>query len=235
MSAHATGGAAAVECQAIGGSLCSCAHSRSMIDVSACSYLVGAHLPHGGVSEAAEEHCEPDGEGCVGAAAGGARRHWSKKEPHGAMSSFAHPISLSLLSFSVDKKKSDKKSESSVSDGRVLTKKLGALDEQLKAKNRELSVTKMKSTMFIGVVMIGVFGLLSNLFDGVVVAKLPFEPFALLRNMSHRGLSGSDPTQCSFMLIYMLCQLSVRANVQKLLGLAPATTGPSLFQLPESQ
>ena len=34
-------------------------------------------------------------------------------------------------------------------------------------------------------------------FAGIVVAKLPFIPFSLLQNISHRKLEGEDPTDCS--------------------------------------
>lgn len=34
-------------------------------------------------------------------------------------------------------------------------------------------------------------------FAGIVVAKLPFVPFSLLQNISHRKLEGEDPTDCS--------------------------------------
>lgn len=34
-------------------------------------------------------------------------------------------------------------------------------------------------------------------FKGIVVAKLPFVPFGLVQSISHRGLEGDDPTDCS--------------------------------------
>lgn len=34
-------------------------------------------------------------------------------------------------------------------------------------------------------------------FAGYVVAKLPFVPFSLLQKITHRGLPGDDPTDCS--------------------------------------
>ena len=52
----------------------------------------------------------------------------------------------------------------------------------------------------------------------MVVAKLPFEPIALLRAISHRNLMGSDYTDYSFIFLYVLCTMSVRENIIKLLG-----------------
>ncbi len=34
-------------------------------------------------------------------------------------------------------------------------------------------------------------------YDGVVVAKLPFTPFALIRGMLHGRLRGTDYTDCA--------------------------------------
>lgn len=51
-------------------------------------------------------------------------------------------------------------------------------------------------------------------FAGVVVAKLPFEPFSLVQKISHRQLEGEDPTDCSVVrrayLVYRMCMHGVR-------------------------
>ena len=53
----------------------------------------------------------------------------------------------------------------------------------------------------------------------------------LLQKMTHRGLPGDDPTDCSFVFLYMLCSISIRPNLQKILGFAPprATAGQTPF------
>jgi uncharacterized membrane protein (DUF106 family) len=61
----------------------------------------------------------------------------------------------------------------------------------------------------------------SRIFDkrkGVVVAKLPFEPFSLMRNITHRNIPGSDYTECSMIFIYILCNVVFRPVIQKILG-----------------
>ena len=47
-------------------------------------------------------------------------------------------------------------------------------------------------------------------FEGRVVAKLPFVPLGLFQGLSHRGLSGEDYTDCSFIFLYILCTMSIR-------------------------
>ena len=104
-------------------------------------------------------------------------------------------------------------------------KKLLAFEEQLKLRQRDMASSKMKSTLIVAVMMMALFGVLSSTFDGIVVAKLPFEPISLVQNISHRNLSGKDSTDCSFYFIFALCAMSVRANVQKFLGFSPKSEG----------
>ena len=47
-------------------------------------------------------------------------------------------------------------------------------------------------------------------FDGHVVARLPFKPFPFLQGISRRNLMGTDPTDCSFIFLYILCTMSLR-------------------------
>eukprot|EP00475_Leptophrys_vorax_P029379 TRINITY_DN4309_c0_g1_i3.p2 TRINITY_DN4309_c0_g1~~TRINITY_DN4309_c0_g1_i3.p2 ORF type:complete len:183 (-),score=63.79 TRINITY_DN4309_c0_g1_i3:39-587(-) len=120
-------------------------------------------------------------------------------------------------------KKLEVKKEKTTSITKLKTKekKINTLEEQLKVKNRDMSMVKMKSTLFVAFIMIGVFGLLNNLFDGIVVAKLPFEPIPLIRGITHRNLPGNDFTDCSMVFLYALCSLSIRPNLQKFLGFEP--------------
>ena len=55
-----------------------------------------------------------------------------------------------------------------------------------------------------------------------MVAKLPFTPISWIQGLSHRNLAGEDYTDCSFIFLYILCTMSIRQNIQKLLGFAPS-------------
>lgn len=59
-------------------------------------------------------------------------------------------------------------------------------------------------------------------FDGRIVARLPFLPISWIQGLSHRNLPGDDYTECSFIFLYILCTMSIRQNIQKLLGFAPS-------------
>jgi len=107
-------------------------------------------------------------------------------------------------------------------------KKIDRYEEALKTANRELTLSKMKMMFAVGFTLFSLFGILNSHFGGRVIAKLPFEPLPLIRNISHRGLPGDDLTDCSMAFLYALCSISIRANLQKALGFTPpksASTG----------
>lgn len=117
-------------------------------------------------------------------------------------------------------------------------KKLERQEEKLKTNNRELSLVKMKSMMTISFAFMLLLSIFSAIFEGKVVAKLPFEPITLVRGLSHRNLNGEDYTDCSFLFLYILCTMSVRQNIQKLLGVeqsrAASKMGNGFFTPPTS-
>ncbi|XP_071802385.1 calcium load-activated calcium channel-like [Asterias amurensis] len=101
-------------------------------------------------------------------------------------------------------------------------KKLERQEEKLKNDSRDLSMVKMKSMVVIAFTFTSLMGMFNSIFDGRNVAKLPFEPISWLHGISHRNLLGSDFTDCSFIFLYILCTMSIRQNIQKLLGFAPS-------------
>ncbi|KAB1222407.1 Transmembrane and coiled-coil domains protein 1 [Morella rubra] len=114
------------------------------------------------------------------------------------------------------------------------TKKIDRVETSLKESSRDLSLFKFKSGAVVAFVLFVVFGLLNSLFEGKVVAKLPFRPFGIVMKMSHRGLQGDDPTDCSMAFLYFLCSISIRTNLQKFLGFAPPRgTGAGFFPMPD--
>ena len=93
------------------------------------------------------------------------------------------------------------------------------------------------------------YTLLSMAYDGIVVAKLPFEPYEFVKRLSHRLLvpptaagdeggaaegavpEAIDPavldafqTDCGMPFLYALCTMAFRVNIQKLFGTGPPQT-----------
>eukprot|EP01114_Cavostelium_apophysatum_P014453 TRINITY_DN3761_c0_g1_i1.p1 TRINITY_DN3761_c0_g1~~TRINITY_DN3761_c0_g1_i1.p1 ORF type:complete len:199 (+),score=20.46 TRINITY_DN3761_c0_g1_i1:58-597(+) len=100
-------------------------------------------------------------------------------------------------------------------------KKLDRAEDSLKTANKDMSMAKMKSNVAVGFILITLLGLMNSMFEGQIVAKLPFEPFSMLTGISHRGLPGTDYTECSMVFLYILCNMGIRSNLQKILGVAP--------------
>ncbi|XP_045193875.1 calcium load-activated calcium channel-like [Mercenaria mercenaria] len=118
-------------------------------------------------------------------------------------------------------KKLEKQKEVEASD-RSQKKKIERQEERLKNNNRDLSMVKMKSMFAIGFAFTSLLSMFNSIFDGRVVAKLPFVPISFIQGISHRNLAGEDYTDCSFIFLYILCTMSIRQNIQKMLGLAPS-------------
>ncbi|KAK1262933.1 hypothetical protein QJS04_geneDACA017481 [Acorus gramineus] len=115
------------------------------------------------------------------------------------------------------------------------SKKIDRVETSLKESTRDLSLSKFKSGMVVAVVLFAVFTLLNSLFEGKAVAKIPFAPASFVLKMSHRGLPGDDPTDCSMAFLYLLCSMSIRTNLQKFLGFSPprGAAGGGLFPMPD--
>ena len=124
---------------------------------------------------------------------------------------------------------------------RTQKRKMEREEERLKSTNRDLMMVKMKSMFAIGFAFTSLLSMFNSIFDGKVVAKLPFTPIPWLQGLSHRNLlgkiisllkltfsirvfffPGDDYTDCSFIFLYILCTMSIRQNIQKALGFAPS-------------
>jgi len=115
-------------------------------------------------------------------------------------------------------------------------KKLDREEEKLKTNTRDLSLVKMKSMFAIGLAFTALLSIFNSIFDGRIVAKIPFHPISFIVGISHRNLPGNDYTDCSFIFLYILCTMAIRQNVQKLLGFSPsravAKQGGGMFGQP---
>ena len=105
---------------------------------------------------------------------------------------------------------------------------------KVKEYNQKMFGIKFKSTLMSVLTTVAVFAVLSSAFEGEVILKLPFEPFALIRGMSHRGIENDNFYDCSFLFIYVLGNMSIRPMVSKFLGTeAPGAKTASFMMFPE--
>lgn len=93
-------------------------------------------------------------------------------------------------------------------------KKIEREEEKLKNNNRDLSLVKMKSMFAIGFAFTALLSMFNSIFDGRIVARLPFVPITWIQGLSHRNLPGDDYTECSFIFLYILCTMSIRQVIK---------------------
>eukprot|EP00192_Tetraselmis_astigmatica_P014984 CAMPEP_0117693042 /NCGR_PEP_ID=MMETSP0804-20121206/26656_1 /TAXON_ID=1074897 /ORGANISM="Tetraselmis astigmatica, Strain CCMP880" /LENGTH=183 /DNA_ID=CAMNT_0005506543 /DNA_START=93 /DNA_END=644 /DNA_ORIENTATION=+ len=99
-----------------------------------------------------------------------------------------------------------------------MKKKEKHMDGMMKSAQRDLAIIKFKSAFVVGGLLFAGYKVLTAYYDGTVVAKLPFVPFQFFHAMSHRGLEGTDFTDCSMAFLYAMCASSIRLNLSKLIG-----------------
>ena len=69
-------------------------------------------------------------------------------------------------------------------------RKMEREEERLKSTSRDLMMVKMKSIFVIGFAFMSLLYTFNSIFDGKVVAKLPFTPISWLQGLSHRNILG---------------------------------------------
>lgn len=154
---------------------------------------------------------------------------------------------------SLDKKVNAKKAQlksAQQSMAGVKMKSMVRLDGAWKPCNRSQRLTRVPAQVFHIVVLVAVLNVLSSMYDGLIVAELPFTPWGFFQSMTkrylpvrraHRRFTASSralansthrthsvaPTQpdtrdtaCSMMFIYVVTSFGVRPSLQKALGTA---------------
>ncbi len=107
-------------------------------------------------------------------------------------------------------------------------KKQTRLEDQLKSTSQQLNATRFRTGLITSGLLLLLYRLITTALDGVVVAKLPFEPPGFMQKVTHAGLMGSDITDCSAAFMYVVGAVGIRTNVQKLMGFAPSRAAAKL-------
>ena len=66
--------------------------------------------------------------------------------------------------------------------------------------------------------MIEVINMIGSYFQGQVVAMLPFEPFSLIRGITHRNIAGENYHEAAYLFPYILTAFIWRGNIKKIFG-----------------
>ena len=97
-------------------------------------------------------------------------------------------------------------------------RELAALERSLANDRARLMGVSMRPSVLVGLTNMALWYLMSMLFAGVVMCRLPFTPFALLTGMTHRGLPGADLNEVNFLGVFALTNMVVRPLVARAFG-----------------
>ena len=77
-------------------------------------------------------------------------------------------------------------------------------EENFRGYHRELGAMKGRFTMAIGVSTMAIMYFSNSYFYGKMIGTLPFEPWSIVSNMSHRGLHGTEMNEVSMIFVYIV-------------------------------
>jgi uncharacterized membrane protein (DUF106 family) len=110
---------------------------------------------------------------------------------------------------------------------------ISVVQQQLSDAQGTLFRTTIRSTLLIAVLQFGTFYAISTYFADVVMFKLPFEiPFSFLRMWTHRGITGTDFSELSYLPVYVLSGMLFSRLIRNYSGLefaADTSTLSSIF------
>ena len=92
-------------------------------------------------------------------------------------------------------------------------------ESDLKGKHTQLVQMKFKGMFIVGLFMLTFVTTLNKSFAGSVVARLPFNPPGLFKNITHYGIPGNDFTECSITFAFLLCNMSIATYLKKFIAL----------------
>ncbi|PNH12427.1 Transmembrane and coiled-coil domains protein 1 [Tetrabaena socialis] len=103
-------------------------------------------------------------------------------------------------------------------------KKERTLEMQLTFLSRDFYYHRMKQFVIMGASLACMLYVLRSRYMGKSVGQLPFVSMFPFSKLTQQWLVNPTPTDCSFMFLYVVCNVGVKPNVSKLMG----------TQLPES-
>lgn len=128
-------------------------------------------------------------------------------------------------------------SNSSVKAMAKYTKKIEQVEQDFSVAASNVAQKHISPKVYSSLIFFFLYKILNTEYHGKVIAVLPYEPWGIIRRFSMRGIEFSDdfmldsssarissPNQaCGFLFIYMLCTISVKFAVNKILVNKPPT------------
>ena len=97
-------------------------------------------------------------------------------------------------------------------------KKREKLEKDKKDYQQKIAFIKFKPMIINLVVLVASSILVNQLFTPIKVATLPFEPWKIIKGITHRNLPGDNMTDCSLFFFYILVRMTVKPIIAKIMG-----------------
>ncbi|KAJ1680053.1 hypothetical protein EV182_000783 [Spiromyces aspiralis] len=98
--------------------------------------------------------------------------------------------------------------------------RIKVIEDQLNQARREAQALQFKSSLFAACVQMLMIYIISQIYTGIPVARLPFTPISFFQGITHRGLEGTDYTECSAVFLFIMTSLMTRSLLDKALNLS---------------
>ncbi|KXZ56763.1 hypothetical protein GPECTOR_1g688 [Gonium pectorale] len=92
------------------------------------------------------------------------------------------------------------------------------LEVQLAYMSRDFYFYRMRQYVIMSACLFTMFYVLRTWYLGKSVAVLPFAPMFPFSKLAHQWLESPAATDCSFMFLYVVCNLGIKPNLAKLMG-----------------
>ncbi|KAG2499879.1 hypothetical protein HYH03_002168 [Edaphochlamys debaryana] len=99
-----------------------------------------------------------------------------------------------------------------------------ALEVQMTYLGRDFFFHRMKQMVIMTALLGMMFYVLRTWYMGKVVAQLPFAPISFFSRLTQQWIESPAPYDCSFLFLYILCNMGIKPNVAKLMGTALPTS-----------
>ncbi|PIA13449.1 hypothetical protein COEREDRAFT_24990, partial [Coemansia reversa NRRL 1564] len=104
--------------------------------------------------------------------------------------------------------------------GKHRQRRIEGIEAQLSAARSKASSIQLRNMLVVGLVQVASIYCVNSWYNGLVVGVLPFEPLAMFRGLTHRGLTEDSPANaCSATFVFVLGGLMFKALLDRYLQL----------------
>ncbi|OMJ13705.1 Transmembrane and coiled-coil domain-containing protein 1-like protein [Smittium culicis] len=106
--------------------------------------------------------------------------------------------------------KMDAEDKDSSNNANKKKKRIEALKAQTKHINSQSATFQLRSAIVSVACQFFFMYIIGTIYENKPVARLPFTPLYFFQGITHRGLEGTDFTECSALFIYILTSMAIK-------------------------